>query len=1212
MNNHSDIDTAGIPPLALVEDPLIDPTLDATAIAFDPVQGIMAIGYATGQISLHMSKRSSIKHAVSIGAITHLQFVPAQATLAAIDEQGVLRIFDTHTMRSCFDYNVPHMPTCMALIPGTAWLLVGTYSGRLYFVDAVGGRKSDFSIGCRTKHKSPVVSVEPHPVETEKILITYASGVCVICDLGRGPSAESEKDIVLSSYVFEHHPKGLGHDVQLAGAGWSPEGDMFATTYSNGVFCVFSTHSGSGVAPIVARTIAHADVLPNGSDAHVGIEDLDYNTHYLKHVRWCTHAHLDRSFLVVTSGPSVIDQRHVYVFSTLKTSSGRGAKIKSSSDISMIGQFDLKTSMSALCPIPAQSPWRNGNEDIRGLAVLVGFPAAVHALELAPDLQLRMTSRLPGDMKWCQNPAVSVVCEARGQLDSKIHRMLSSTLVHASQLLLEPMGTVSEDPSSANAVDKSSSKISQAMCTADSMGMLSLWCIRDSTLVRCDGVGADVAFVSQLLGIEGQVAAIDWYASSGLVVIAMDSGETLFYVLTGDPGLLLAHRYTPNAEICEQAATYYSQPLLSPRWGSKQGKSNGSDGGTGDTGASAVNRPIHGDPQQYVMDADAAPLMPTNTHIHHRPASLGEGSFFRRNSKRLSTSIGSVFRRSSAHDTLSNSENTASHGTNESMLRAGLRKLRSSVSENGPNGIGRRYPIDADAWKQCQRVTSAEMDRMVYGLHFSATEIKRVAFGRPGHLNPKHTHHRSRKDSGTQSLNNADVANVAEVQQVQQKNECPSCVLLPFMMARFYYRGIVDVVVSQDGIAGIAYKGGTVVVVDCVKQTVLLTDNVNQSPDPSHTVADVFSAPGTKDQHAHLHEAHQEITTMNISFAMLPSDSESDAHVDFAAGEYLFVGTSLGQVLQYSIGNVSAPPIVAARLELCNPVIYVSTVIGGHESQSQQLLIAASPSSIAVYAGSNSTPTATYDARKEHSRASLVAARAVKLESGWEGVAAINNRAIIVLLTLPSLDVAKEMPLSGARGLIKSALDVRISESGHILLTSPNGSLLQARITDRPSSLKIEAGSGSGKGIKSAFFDSGLHPPPQPARKGITSWLLGKSSNAAPDIDLFLSAHYRNLLINGGIKPSGGIPPKQPRNESHPERRESSGGQQSSVRDKIGAVDTDDFSGMKTMAERRGQQLDDLNESLQRTTLESQSFLNDIRAYNAKQEKKSKRMFGLL
>ncbi|KAJ2661871.1 Lethal(2) giant larvae sro7 [Coemansia sp. RSA 1200] len=192
------------PNLSVKLNRVIDPTDDATAIVFEPVQGITAIGYVSGKIRLFSEKLSTYIE-LGIGRsseIRHLVVLSSQPVLAAIDGLGTLWVFDTDIQRLCFSHNVPLTPTCVGLIADTSWLLIGTEAGRVYFVDVLEGKKSDFSIGSQIRPPSPVVSVVAHPLETEKLLIAYSEGTCVVCDLGK--ASGSEKAMVLTRHKYEH------------------------------------------------------------------------------------------------------------------------------------------------------------------------------------------------------------------------------------------------------------------------------------------------------------------------------------------------------------------------------------------------------------------------------------------------------------------------------------------------------------------------------------------------------------------------------------------------------------------------------------------------------------------------------------------------------------------------------------------------------------------------------------------------------------------------------------------------------------------------------------------------------------------------------------------------------------------------------------------------------------------------------------------------
>ncbi|KAJ2857528.1 Lethal(2) giant larvae sro7 [Coemansia erecta] len=1215
--------------LSLVEDRFVDATADATAIAFDPIQGTLAVGFATGQICLYTYNRTSAKYSISTTSINFLQFIPAKAVLAVIDDQGMLRVFDTHKMKYCFSYAVPSPPTCVSFIPGTSWLLIGTHSGRVYFVDLLEGRKSDFSIGCRVKPIGPAVTVEPHPMETEKILIGYASGTCVVCDIGK--ASVSEKDMVLSSYVFDSHPEEFGRCFRLACAGWSPAGDMIVSSFENGVFCIFNTGSGAEIAPVVARTIYHDSVLPDNKPYNqISAEDLDNSTACLGQVRWCTSTQSNRTFLVLTSGPSIVEQKMIHIFRTHGDVSVGSTKLKGSSDIYALEHLELKSPIIALCTMPAESPWKGGNDDVQVLLALIGCPATVQALELSEELRLAVTQRrLPGDMQWCQKPMAFTICQARGKIDKRICRLLDRSLVPLPSLLLKPHGyhriaNSCPEQLGLQQQQQQSSKISQVVCAADIGGIISLWCARDGAFSRCIGLGADLDRLSQLLGIRGKACAIDWYASNGLIVVSMDSGESLFFVVSQDSAVPLAKNKAFCKEISRLSAEYYKNPPPAPC----------------DT---SINNVYAGGPDHLAQRGSrvqstqigCAPSKRLSMNMRDRAASLNEGNFIRRSSKRLSASIGSVFRRGQTHD--------RAHGSD----------IRMASSHKHQSRFSRQMPVDADIWKRRLLATNKELSEKIYGLDLDANERQQVIFNIKQHGDKIPVPQCTRVDSGALACVEDGSSRISLDQQLPHDKE-QLCVVAPFMMARFFYREIIDTVFGHDGIVAIIYKGGVVVVVDCVKQEVVLADNINQTPSEMHaTASSIFSGAGgiSKDALNTPSSLCQEITCASFVL-MRPLREDQGYHQQHGreAGacsqqnsepglqEFLLVGTSAGLVLRYPVEGEADPPDIVASLDAFCPIVHLSAVdisectwpLGiGQQTQSfsdrnSRFVIVGSSSAIYVLSDKSYEQVAKYDAAELHSNSTFVAAGVLQLDSGWQGVAAIDTKAAIALLSLPTLAKVKNVALASARGKIKSASDIQISKSGYITLLTSDGSLLQARIcqsTDRGggNSLEMANVDFSNQKNDACFFNASLHPPAQPLRKGITSWLFGRSSNAAPDIDAFLGASFRDLLRKGtdGERPSQAQPSSAQANVSEGQHRENAKEhpiyqqrREDSRRMPGDNIDMGAFSEMRGKAERRGQKLQEVQDSVDRAQVASENYLASIRAYNAKQEKKNK-LFGL-
>ncbi|KAJ2387066.1 Lethal(2) giant larvae sro7 [Coemansia sp. RSA 2611] len=1118
-----------VPELEVIEDRAVDPAAGATATAFDPVQGVLAVGHSTGSISLFAAKytTNSQLQSGSGSPITHIQFIPGQPALVSIDEQGMLRVFDLDTLEFCFAYQVPLAPTCLGVFAGTTWVLVGTDGGRVYFVDAINGRKSDFSIGCLVKPTSPVAAVESHPVEAEKILIAYSEGTCVICDLGK--ASVSEKAMVLSKHRFEH-PEPLNQTAQsdpwLLCAGWSPTGDRLAASYSNGVLAIFGP--GSGSAPLVARTIQCPDILPKEA-AMTAAARMDRKLLSISNVRWCTHPQLDRSFLAVTSGSTVKLQNYIHILGT----GGRDANVKSSRDILVNDSYDIGLPLVALGTVPGESPWRNGNDGVRGLAVLVGRNPHIQVLALQPDLRLKASKALPGELKWCAAPATQQFY-SEGELSTALGRALAQLLVD-STLITSNSARVDADTAEPRVKD-----ISGLCCCVESSGGLSLWCISSRRLHRCDGVDLDLRYLARLVGAEGQVSSVSMSALSGLLAIGTDTGETFISVLTSDPWASIAQNYTPFAELCRLALPYYSerpqepQPSDSPR----------------------NTRP-------YSTQADMLQSKHSSVVHRSRSTSLHEGNFIRRNSKRLSSSFGTLFRRGSSASGHLKSASKQSVDAND-VLNAGVLNIKAAVAgvDISP-GLARPAELVASAWAEQLSRLNAEMSTMVYGLRFNAAEQQRLA----GASQPNQNAQAPAADGRSSSQTHADPSQASDRQ--------PCLHVLPFMLARFAYSSVVSVVAGHSGMVAISYTGGAIVVVDIAGQSVVLVDNINLAPNPDASVNKIFG-----------NGIVEPATISTMAFAV---DSNSSKQI-------LLAGTSRGHIYKYSLGDPSTPPKVVARAPT-GLVEYLALEDG-------QTLVVGTPLSISVHPQLSAKPAAIYNL--PGSNAQLVRMRIVRLSSGWRGIAAVDSQAKVILLSLPDLSEVARLTLPGdAQKLVHSA-EICIDDNGRIQMLGSNGRLLQTHIAARGRE------SEANRNARRSYFNMQLPLPPQPTRKGITSWLLGKATDPSADIDAFLGSHRRDLLSSGGRKPGAQLRAElAPLDPEHPTLALNKRSRQDS---KVGEIDrslnADEFSETKDMLEKRGQQLDDVSEAVQHLSMQSEGFLKKVRAYNAEQEKKSKR-FGL-
>ncbi|KAJ1855138.1 Syntaxin-binding protein 5 [Coemansia sp. RSA 638] len=1115
--------SSAVPELTIVEERTVDPAAKATAAAFDPTQRVLAIGHSTGTISLFAAKYPTNSHLPTTNSpITHLWFVPGHAALAALDKHGMLRIFDLDTLRECFSYAVPLAPTCMRGFAGTTWLLVGTENGRVYFVDAVNGRKSDFSLGCLTKPTAPVVAVESHPVEVEKILVAYANGVCVVCDMGK--AEVSEREMVVSKHWFEH-PEALRPVAQesepgnftasgpwLQSAGWSPTGDRFVATFSNGVIAIFNPSAGP--APVVARTIQCADIQqPEQAKAAA---QMDRSLLSLGHVRWCTHADHDQSFLVVSSGSSLGHQSKIHILGT----QSRESNVKHSRDISVGDSFDTESPLVAISTVPSASPWRNGNDGVGGLVVLIGRKTHVRMLQIRSDLRLEWHDGLPGELKWCMSPAVQQVC-ADGELSTALCKALEQQCNMLQSL-----------PSSSSACAEVSARISQLYFCISNSDMMSLWCTAGERLYCYDETGLDLAYLSRLVGAEGQVTSASLCGLNGLLALGTDTGETIICVLTSDPWASLAQTHTQFDQLRTTGLEYYAQ------------RAN-KDHVPEPPNVRALNSHEH-------MQEKRVPSVP-----RIRSVSLHEGGFIRRKSKRLSSSFGTLFRRGS-----SASGHLKAALKDPDEVEAGAQNIRAAVSGDVEAGMARSAQIDSRVWSEQLDRVCAEMSPMVHGLRFDVDE--------QGRLKGRHAPEPAQSlPESAQSLTESAEA---------KTDQMPRLCVQPFMLARFACTSVASVVAGQSGLVAILYHNGAIAVVDVTGQSVVLADNINLTPDANVTVDDIFGG-GTAEP--------AYVTAATFATA---GDTK----------QQLLVGTSQGHVFQYTMHDRLQPPKVVARATT-GPIAYLA-VESTQDGATEHMLVVGTPKSVFVHQGVDAKPAAAYHIADS---AHITSMRVVRL-ADMRCVVAVDSRLRVIVLMLPDLSEAARLDLPDEVHGLGRLPNVCIGDGGQIQILGSTGQMAQMRIAPRGSDVRVQR----------SYFDPELPLPSQPKRTGITSWLLGLATDPSADIDALLGTHCRDLLSGGGTKPGARLhepaePNMDPRMLSNRSRQDSKYEQDTKVSDLSNALSGGEFAETRDMLDKRGQKLDDVTDAVQQLSLQSEGFLKKVRAYNAEQEKKSKRRFNL-
>ncbi|KAJ1949256.1 hypothetical protein FBU59_001223, partial [Linderina macrospora] len=932
-----------------------------------------------------------------------------------------------------------------------------------------------------------------------------------------------------------------------------------------------------------------------------------------------------------------------------------GSNVKNGRELRPVERYELDTSMMMLTPLPLRSPWRNGNDGVHGLAITAGRPSAVRVLAIDSAMRIGRSTKLPGELSWCSTPA-SVARSAKGTLNLSLFDALPNTIGDS---LFGPDGATSERGLSPGDMTNG---LSQLLCCADTSGCVSLWCSYSHDLERCIGVCMNYKHVARLLGIEGEITSMDLYASSGMLAVGTASGETLLCVITEDPRIVLSSKQTPLEELRELSLVYYldAQVMVDQAMRASIQEEDEEEEGVQTTDetvtpSETVSKPSDTsdgsvkdkdmslkEQDQSLKEQDAETQEPDEStqQMHEIPLSPASSkhsstSSSRRSSRRSSllgsaTGLGSRMsmsvrqRSGSLHDgrlTRRLSKFVARHTSLSgelaeddnlaSVVAAGLGSVDESQELNSGLAAAMGVPsrpmvLDRDVWAARRAKVNKEMSQMVHGLRFSTTEREMISdVGLPNKLG---------RPNMPNSPLGSDGTPMSPLLPLSPGLEHTTPVILPFMLARFHKRRIVDTVAGYDGVVAVIYEDGIVVVVDCVNQAVLLADNLNLELQADQSVRDLFGITnlGKKSK-----KPVEVITAANIVRLPISASSKEPAGRSGAeSDDHLIIGTSRGTVLLYSIYGTQPPQvkqwagtggIIYLEVETLEP-----SVLEEDPELPPHLLIVATRTQITSHAGFTSLPLATHSAPVG---AQFVKVRAVKLHTGWHGIVAIDSHGDASLLSIHSLSCDATHAIPGAKEMVSSC-DIQINSHGHISLLGQHALLLQASVVDG-----FSVGAGFDDSAGRSMFDQTAKAPERPVRRGSLATWFG-SMVAAPktseEVSAMLNSHHRDLLRMGGTQPGARLrkPAASPLGRTstmhapsgRPPVHRQGLGRSATIH---GATDTAGFSQTRNMMEKRGQMLEDLGQKIERNAQQSASFLQEIKAYNAQQEANKKKRFGL-
>ncbi|XP_043507465.1 syntaxin-binding protein 5 isoform X10 [Frieseomelitta varia] len=190
-----------------------------TAVAFDPVQRLLAIGTKSGSLRIlgRPGVDAHVKHE-GCTAVMQLQFLINEGALVSATADDTLHLWN-------FRQKIPQVVqslkfqreriTCIHLPLQSKWLYVGTERGNIHVLHIETFVLSGYVINwnkaieiSRKTHPGAVVHLSDNPLDLSKMLIGYESGQIVFWDLKtKNADYRCQSDVPLRSISWHHEGK---------------------------------------------------------------------------------------------------------------------------------------------------------------------------------------------------------------------------------------------------------------------------------------------------------------------------------------------------------------------------------------------------------------------------------------------------------------------------------------------------------------------------------------------------------------------------------------------------------------------------------------------------------------------------------------------------------------------------------------------------------------------------------------------------------------------------------------------------------------------------------------------------------------------------------------------------------------------------------------------------------------------------------------------
>jgi syntaxin-binding protein 5 len=279
-----------------------------TTLTFDPVQSLLAIGTANGNV--HVLGQENVEVVFSPGnsetSINHVQIIRS-LYLVTVDSKNYVTVISLDTKETLSQYHVTGNVTAVTSDPSLDWLFLGLENGQVVIYDVDRGNLAPYRIGNLQKsvfskfRMSPVLSMALHPRDTATLLVCY-NDVVVVFSI-----AKSE---IALSLRYEVPPGAPGGDTnpadinqyrypQVVTATWHPNGHHILTAHVDGSLVFWDATEGS---LLQARTLIDTDVnIPRRSTAGMDMPGGE-GRNPITDVLWCCTTNPEETSVLVSGG----------------------------------------------------------------------------------------------------------------------------------------------------------------------------------------------------------------------------------------------------------------------------------------------------------------------------------------------------------------------------------------------------------------------------------------------------------------------------------------------------------------------------------------------------------------------------------------------------------------------------------------------------------------------------------------------------------------------------------------------------------------------------------------------------------------------------------------------------------------------------------------------------------------------------------------------